>query len=229
MRPSLRAPSPTNTCWVSRAVGKAATQYRIALLKSRRLVAVSQPNNTPATSNGIVRARIASAKLAAPSPAIVTSRAMTPPVTTAVRAPASGPRRMALGQRAEDEPAPKRPAEVQQHPDAQGDVVDQARSQLLGQQPVVDEQQQQAVGAHHARRQEREDVQDGAGAVLGPDPRQRADAEQDDDPDEEDVVAAHAPAPRLGGEVVGHVRLAARERVEQPEALLPADDADEQQ
>src|SRR6266540_4273054 len=143
--PSLRSMSPSNACWTSRDTANAAAQYRSARPKEcRRSVSASQPNSTPAPSSGMVRASIASVKLETPLPAIVTSSDMTPPATTAVRAPASGPRFKAsiafrsgpkttrrLGQRAHDEPAPKGPAEVEHHPDRQEDVADQARSQLL--------------------------------------------------------------------------------------------------
>src|SRR5215213_7671220 len=105
--------------------------------------------------------------------------------------------------------------EVEQRRDGQQDVDDYVRPDLLRQKQVVGPQQQQAVRSHREGREHREDVEDGGGAVLLTRNEKHGDPETLHGPDE----------------VVRHVRLAAREGVEDAEGHLPADDGyeDEEQ
>src|SRR5829696_3206590 len=113
--------------------------------------------------------------------------------------------------------------EVEQRREGQQDVDDYVRPDLLRQKQVVGPKQQQTVRSHREGREHREDVEDGGGAVLLTRNEQHGDPEQDQEPQEHEVESIHPQALHGPDEVVRHVRLAAREGVEDAEGHLPAD------
>src|SRR5215207_7563465 len=177
-----------------------------------------------------------------PSPRAATMIKPVGELATAARAPTSSPatkpitipgiftrRKTRTGYASILQDGPEAEVAVSQHPEVeerrerQQDVDDYVRTDLLRQKQVVGPQQQQAVRSHREGREHREDVEDGGGAVLLTRNEQHGDPEQDEEPQEHEVESIHPETLRGPDEVERHVRLAAREGVEDAESHFPAD------